>query len=282
MGKIADRMRQDLEMAGLAEGTRHRYLTDAREFVRFFGRSPEQMGQEELRTYVQYLEHDRKTGASRLKQHLASLRFLYVKTLGRAQEVAWISWPKQPHVLPVILSTDEVLLLLDTLTSPRNRVIATTVYASGLRISEACALEVSHIDSARMVIRVLGKGNKERDVMLCPSLLRVLRHYYARVRPPLPYLFTSPDGRPVNKETVRTALKRAVKESGLRKRVTPHILRHSFATHLLEAGTELRIIQHLLGHASIRTTQRYTQVSRRTVQGVVSPLERLGNRPEHS
>jgi site-specific recombinase XerD len=133
-----------------------------------------------------------------------------------------------------------------------------------------------------MVIRVLGKGSKERDVMLCPSLLRVLRHYYARVRPPLPYLFASPNGQPINKETVRTALKRAVNEAGLRKRVTPHILRHSFATHLLEAGTELRIIQHLLGHASIRTTQRYAQVSRRTVQGVVSPLERLSKRPEQS
>ncbi len=279
MGQIENRMRQDLRLAGLAESTQKIYLGIARDFVRHFKRSPVEMGQEEVRAYVQVLQTERRLGPSQLKLHLAALRFLFAKTLGRPQDVSWISWPKQPHVLPDVLSLDEVTALLDALKSPRNRAIVTTMYSCGLRISEACSLRVDSIDSARKVIRVLGKGNRQRELPLEPALLQVLRSYWSFARPEGPYLFCARGStNPAPHQSVRNALEAAKLEAGLSKRANPHVLRHSFATHLLEAGTELRIIQHLLGHSTIRTTQRYTQVNRATVQGIQSPLEQLKQR----
>ncbi len=279
MGQLENRMRQDLQMAGLAESTQKIYLGVARDFVRYFGRSPAEMGQEEVRAYVQVLQTERQLGPSQLKQHLAALRFLYAKTLGRPQDVSWISWPKQPHVLPDVLSLEEVTALLDALKSPRNRAIVTTMYSCGLRVSEACSLRVDSIDSARKVIRVLGKGNRQRELPLEAALLQVLRSYWSFARPEGPYLFCARGStNPAPHQSVRNALEAAKLEAGLSKRANPHVLRHSFATHLLEAGTDLRIIQHLLGHSTIRTTQRYTQVNRATIQGVQSPLEQLSKR----
>ena len=276
MGKIRDRMTQDLELAGYAKGTQKHYLASAVKFVKRFGRSPEELGQEELRLHVAEVGAS-GVGASALKVQMAGLKFLYEKTLGRPNEVAWMSWPRSPRGLPRVLEMSEVLALLGALGSPLYRTVALVLYATGLRISEAIRLKVDDIDAGRRVIRVhRGKGGKARDVMLSPKLLLALRTYWSASRPPLPYLFASPKtGKLVRAETVRTALHRARRAAGLKKRVTPHMLRHSFATHLLEGGTDVRVIQHLLGHASVATTMRYTRVSSTLVSATQSPLERL-------
>jgi len=276
MGKIRDRMRQDLALAGYAPGTQDHYLGAAARFVRRFKLPPEQMGQEHLRAHVAELGAS-GIGASTLKVQIAGLKFLYEKTLGRPNEVAWMSWPRAPRGLPRVLDMSEVVALLGAMTSPVYRMIALVLYAAGLRISEAVMLQVSDIDAARGVLHVRrGKGGKPREVMLSAKLLAALRVYWRAIRPPLPYLFVSPTtGKPVRPEVVRKAMHRARVDARLRKRVTPHMLRHSFATHLLEAGTDVRVIQHLLGHASVATTVRYTRVSTALVAAVESPLEKL-------
>lgn len=276
MGKIRDRMTQDLALAGYAKGTQQQYLASAVRFVKRFRRSPEQLGQEELRLHVAELGES-GIGASALKVQMAGLKFLYEKTLGRPNEAAWMSWPRAPRGLPRLLEMSEVVALLGALRSPLYRSIALVLYATGLRVSEAIKLEVGDIDACRGIIRVRhGKGDKAREVMLSPKLLVALRTYWRAARPPMPYLFVSQKtGKPVRAETVRTAMKRARRDAGLRKPVTPHMLRHSFATHLLEGGTDVRVIQHLLGHASVATTMRYTRVSGAMVAATKSPLERL-------
>lgn len=210
-----------------------------------------------------------------LRQHFAALRFLYGKTLGRPAETAFLSWPQDVDKLPVVLSEEQVHSLLDALEKPRFRVFFTTMYSAGLRISETCRIQTGDIDAARGVIHVRGKGGKERLVMLSPRLLVILRAYWKHARPPAPWLFTGRTGRPIAAEVARKALARAAAAAKLDKKVTPHVLRHSFATHLLEAGTDLRVIQVLLGHGSIRSTTRYTRVSARVITKTKSPLERL-------
>jgi len=275
VGKIRDRMVQDLAMAGYAPGTQAQYLGAAVRFVKRFRLPPEEMGQEQLRIHVDELGAS-GVGPSALKVHIAGLKFLYARTLARPHEVAWMSFPRVPRGLPQVLAMTEVVALLDALRSPLYRIVAIVMYAAGLRISEAVTLQVGHLDVARGVIRVCGKGNKTRETMLAPKLLAALRMYWRAARPPLPYLFVSAKtGKPVGKKSVRSAIHQARSEAGISKHVTPHVLRHSFSTHLLEAGTDLRVIQHLLGHASVATTQRYTHVSTRLVATVESPIERL-------
>jgi len=276
MGKIRDRMTQDLERGGYAPGTRQQYLATAVRFVKRFMCSPEQMGQEELRTFVAELGAS-GIGASALKVHFAGLKFLYEKTLGRPQEVAWMSWPHPPRGLPRVLDVSEIVALLGAMRLALYRTVALVMYGAGLRISEAIRLQVGDIDAARGVIRVRqGKGGKSREVMLSTKLLGALRTYWRAARPAQPYVFASPKtGRPVKAETVRTAMRRARQEAGLKKKVTPHMLRHSFATHLLEGGTDIRVIQHLLGHSDVDTTMRYTRVSTAMVTKTKSPLDKL-------
>jgi site-specific recombinase XerD len=276
MGKIRDRMTQDLELAGYAKGTRQQYLATAVRFVTRFMRSPEQMGQEELRTFVAELGAS-GIGASALKVHFAGLKFLYGKTLCRPQEVAWMSWPRAPRGLPRALDVSEVVALLGALRMALYRTIALVMYGAGLRISEAIGLQVGDIDAARGVIRVQrGKGGKSREVMLSSKLLAALRTYWRAAQPTPPHLFIAPQtGKLVKADAVRKALARARQDAGIKKHVTPHMLRHSFATHLLDDGTDLRVIQHLLGHAGVDTTQRYTRVSTALLAKTKSPLDKL-------
>lgn len=277
MGALREKMRQDLELGGYAEVTKKVYLSAVEDFVRHFGRSPERMGQDEVRAYIRYLVEHKQVKSQRLRQHMAGLKFLYARTLGRPQVVSFLSWPSDAVRLPVVLSAEEVTRLLAELREPVYRVLFTTVYAAGLRISEACLLETRDIDASRGVIHVRNtKGGKERLVMLSERLLLVLRAYWVAERPVAPYLFTSRfNGKPVNASSARRALKRAALAVGLGKKVSPHVLRHSFATHLLEHGTDLRVIQVLLGHASIKTTTLYVRVSAGLLRGTPSPLERL-------
>jgi integrase/recombinase XerD len=276
MGKIRERMQQDLAMAGYAPGTQQQYLWAAARFVRRFMRSPEQLGQEELRVHVAELGAS-GIGASYLKVQIAGMKFLYEKTLARPHEVAWMSWPRAPKGLPRVLDMSEVVALLGAMRVPLYRTVALVMYGAGLRIGEAVALEVGDIDAARGVLRVRrGKGSKPREVMLSPKLLGALRAYWRAARPPLPHVFASPQtGEPVRANTVRAAIRQARIDAGLKKHVTPHMLRHSFATHLLEDGADVRVIQHLLGHASVATTVRYTKVSAATIAKTRSPLDRL-------
>jgi site-specific recombinase XerD len=210
--------------------------------------------------------------------NVAALKFLYGVTLDRPKVAERLLWPKVPHKKPDILSGTEVEKVLAAMTSLVPAMVAVTAYGAGLRISEACRLRVEDIDSKRGLIHVrLGKGGKDRYVMLADRLLEALRTYWVRARPADGWLFPGrKKGKHLSSGAVSLALKEAVKRAGLKKRVTVHTLRHSFATHLLEMGTDIRIIQVLLGHASIRTTARYTQVSRQQVGRVTSPLDVLG------
>ena len=275
MGKMRERMRGDLVLGGYSAATQKQYLGAVYRLARRFKRPPEQLGQDELRQYV--AEEGSRVGASTLKVVIAGLKFFYTKTLGRPAEVAWMSWPRPPRGLPAVLGMAEVVTLLGALHKPLYRMMALVMYGAGLRVSEVVALEVGDIDAARGVIRVRrGKGGKPREVMLAPRLLKALRAYWRVERPPLPYLFASPTtGRPVSTNAVREAIHRACAQAGMTKSITPHMLRHSFATHLLEDRVDLRVIQHLLGHGSITTTVRYTHVSEAMSAAIRSPLERL-------
>jgi site-specific recombinase XerD len=275
MEAVLKQMKSDLELAGYAQRTRTAYVNSVRDFSRFHRRSPELLGQKELRAWVLYLSC-RGLSAQRRRQHHAALRFLYGRTLAHPELTAFLSWPRDVERLSPVLARSEIELLLRALREPKYRVFFTLLYATGLRLREGCLLETRDIDAARGVIHVRnGKGGRERLVMLGTRLLGILRSYWRFVRPPAPWLFASSRGTALNPEVARNALKRAAVEAGLAHCVTPRTLRHSFATHLLESGTDLRVIQVLLGHRSIRTTARYTRVSTELVARTESPIERL-------
>ncbi len=271
-------MKQDLELGGYAQSTITAYLDAAKRLEEHVKRSPEKLSQKDLRDYVAYLRTKRKYGASMLKLQMAGIRYLFAVTLGKPERVAWMSWPRQKTKLPMVLSGTEIEKLLAAMSNPMFRTVAMVMYGAGLRISEACALRVTDIDATRGVLHVRhGKGNRERCAVLPDTLLVTLRGYWAASRPPLPFLFPAEDAtKSIAADRVRTAIATAVKAAGLSKRATPHSLRHAFATHLLEMGTDIRQIQALLGHASIRSTQRYAQVSRARLAKTKSPLDLLG------
>jgi len=273
-----NQMRQDLARAAYATSTQDRYLKTIRRFLLRQTRSIVDVGRDEARTFVDELAAENKS-ASWMKMHLAALVFLFAKTLGRPNEVSFIKFPRQRSPLPVILSQDEVGRLFDALHHRRYRAIALVIYGTGVRIDEALSLTVEDIDAARGVIHVRhGKGDKARDVKLTPPLLAWLRDYWSRERPPRPYLFSSQaTGKPPSQETVRAAFAKAAAQAGITKPVKPHVLRHSYATHLHEEGVDLRIVQALLGHANIQTTARYVRASTKLIEKAPSPLELLPN-----
>lgn len=277
MSSLRRQMIDDLALGGYAESTSSRYIKSIEELALYFGRSPAVLDQDELRQYTRYLRKERCQSASRMRCHLAAMKFLYRKTLGRSELVAFLSWPSEPERMPVVLSVEEVAALLGAIEVPVYRAVATTLYATGLRLREACLVETRDVDAAREVIHVRhGKGRKERFVPLSPKLLGLLRRHWAEQRPDAPYLFGASLARGhVRAPSVRAAIKRAAVSAGIDKKVTPHVLRHTFATHLLEAGVEMRVIQVVLGHASIRTTTRYARVSKTLIGRTASLLEQL-------
>ena len=269
-----ERMAWDLEFAGKAERTRKVYLADVRTFVAFHGKAPEALGQAEVRVWIEHLiAHN--TSPSRLRQHLSALVFLYRKTLGHPEVVSFFAWPKDAARLPVVLSVEEVTRLLKAVPGANYRMLFRTMFAAGLRIREACGLQTGDLDAERGVIRVMGKGQVERQAALHGSLLEALRVYWREVRPVRPWLFTGRVGRPLDPDQARKVFKEAVRVTGLIKRATPHALRHTYATLLMEAGTDLRVIQSLLGHATIRSTERYLHVATHLISGSADPLELL-------
>jgi site-specific recombinase XerD len=276
MESTLNQMRQDLARAEYSDSTRKQYLRTAKRFLEEGGRSVEELGRDDVRRFIAALESQGKS-ASWMKMHLAALVYLFAKTLGRPNEVSFIAFPRQYSPLPEVLSQDEVDRLLRALRHRSYQAITMVLYGTGMRLDEALSLEVGDIDGARGIIRVHhGKGNKAREVKLTPVLLDWLRRYWVKERPARPYLFSSRrTGRPPTPDTVRAALAQAADEAGIRKHVTPHVLRHSYATHLLDAGVDVRVIQALLGHSSLQTTMRYTRVSTKRFEKTPSPLDLL-------
>ncbi len=277
MGAIRERMIEELELLGMSAATRKSYLTNCRVFVSYFMRSPEQLGAKEIRDFLLHLSRDRKAGPSCIRGYVAALRFLYRRVLRNPDVVQDVPMPKVPRKLPDVLSREEVRQLLAAVRSLKLRTILTTAYAAGLRISEALRLRVDDVDSKRMVLHIRGaKQGKDRFVFLSPQLLTLLRRYWVETKARGPLLFTSRSGQHVHIDVLRRAFRATIRGLRFRKRVTLHSLRHGFATHLLEDGTDIRVIQSLLGHADLKTTAHYTRVSIRALSKVKSPLERLG------
>jgi len=273
-------MLEELQRRNYAQNTVRSYIKAVEDFARYFGRASERLGPEHIREYQVHLFRDRKLTASTVEGRAAALRFLFVKTLRRPYLPDQIPFPKRARRLPTVLSPEEVALLIDSARNLMHRAILMTLYATGLRRAELCHLKVADIDSDRMMIHVReGKGGRDRDVLLSPKLLDTLREYWRWMKPKT-WLFPGMINNwradvPIDTKVVWEAVRQARTRAGIQKRVTPHTLRHSFATHMLEAGADLRTIQVLLGHAKLADTTVYLHLSRRHLQAVASPLESL-------
>jgi site-specific recombinase XerD len=269
-------MREDLQLRNYAPETIENYLRCVAHFAQYFRTPPDRLGPEHIRQYQLYLVHEKRMSWSRVMQIVCALRFLYRTTLRQPWMIAYIPHPKRPKTLPILLSPAEVAALLQAPRRLKNRAILTTLYAAGLRVSELCHLQVTDIDSARMVLRIRqGKGQQDRYVMLAPRLLSLLRQYWQQYKP-RPWLFPGHDpAQPITRKAVYLFCRQAGVRARLGKVVHPHMLRHAFASHLLEAGVDLRRLQLLLGHQSLRTTSHYLHVSPHALSAIPSPLETL-------
>jgi integrase/recombinase XerD len=269
------RMIEDMTVRNLSPATQRSYIHAVTKISRHFGCSPARLDVEDVRAFQVHLIANGISWAS-LNQIVCALRFFYGVTLGRDTVPERIARAREPQKLPVVLGADEVVRFLEAVASLKSRAALTCAYAAGMRVSEVVRLKVADIDSARMVIRVeCGKGGKDRYVMLSPQLLTVLRTYWRLARPD-PWMFPGRSAdKPIEQNVLHAACRSAVLAAGLDKRVTVHVLRHSFATHLLENGTDIRIIQVLLGHGHLSTTARYTRVSTHMIATTQSPLDRL-------
>lgn len=278
MTPLRKRMIEDLRIRNRSPATIDTYVRLVARFAKHHGRSPDKLGPEDIHSYQVHLLA-KKTSWSQFNQSVSALRFLYRVTLQRSWPIEHLPYGKKPKTLPVILSQEEVLRFLDAVDHRMYRMALTTGYAGGLRISELVTLRIEDIDSARMLIHVgHGKGDKARLIPLSKVLLGQLRKYWRAYRPQQ-WLFPGRSRRrhkPVCKKTIQDACRRARGAAGLRKCVTPHTLRHCFATHLLEAGTDIRTVQALLGHASLSSTMIYTHVQRRLITATRSPLDLIG------
>jgi site-specific recombinase XerD len=273
-------MLEELQRRNYSNQTIRLYLRAVAQFAQHFGKRPDQLGPDELRTYQAYLLRERKLAVGSVVAQVAALRFFYLRVLKLHGLREDLPYPKDHRRLPTVLSLEEVTQLINAAGNLLHRALLMTLYGTGMRRTEVSLLKVSDIDSQRMMIRVeRGKGGAGRDIPLSPALLETLREYW-RWKKPLTYLFASSERkrgkeRPISDHTVWYACAQAARHAGLTKRIGPHTLRHSFATHLLEAGTDLRTIQILLGHGDLETTAKYLHLSQRHLRAVANPLEGL-------
>jgi site-specific recombinase XerD len=272
-------MLEELQRRNFSAHTIRYYIRTVEDFARHFNRPPDRLGPRHIREYQVELFQKRKLSPGSVAVRLAALRFFYLKTLKKSWSIADTPYPKKSHRLPTILSQEEVAQLLHAARTPCERILLMTLYATGARRAELTHLKVSDIDSQRMVVHIRGgKGRKDRDVMLSPKLLTALRtHWRFYHRKSSTWLFPSNyrKDRPIDTKTVWCACQKAAQRAGLQKRVHPHTLRHCFATHLYEAGTDLRAIQVLLGHADLKDTLIYVHLAIKRLNATASPLDSL-------
>lgn len=276
MGVFRDAMDQAMALRGLAPKTCLVYLSWVRRLVQFCRVVPDQLAPEQVKSYLLHLTQERKLAFSTFNQALNAIRFFFIEVLKRPFVLEGLHYQRPPRRLPVVMSDEEVLRLLDAASPLRDRALLETAYATGLRVSEVTRLQITDIDSQRMVIRVeQGKGRKDRYVMLSQSLLETLREYW-RASKPRVFLFPGVGGKqPLCVSAAQKAFGKARERAGIKKPVSFHTLRHSFATHLLEDGANVRKIQALLGHRSLKTTERYTHLTEDYLHQMRSPLDRL-------
>jgi integrase/recombinase XerD len=273
---LRQRMLEDLQIRRYSSTTIRIYLRCIAEFAQHFGKPPDRLGAEHIRQYQLFLVQEKKVSRPTFIQMVCALRFFYCHTLNRKISMERIPFPRRERKLPLILSREEVKALLEAPGKLRNRTVLATLYGCGLRVAEVTQLKVSDIDSARNVLQVRhGKGRKDRQTLLPAKLLELLRCYWRNQRP-TDWLFPSANAtRPISAKTVFLACRKAAQKAGISKPIHPHSLRHAFATHLLEAGVNLRTIQILLGHANLETTARYLHVADVAVRTTASPLDSL-------
>jgi integrase/recombinase XerD len=280
MTQLRQKMLEELQRRHYAYRTANTYLRIVGDFAAYFHRSPDKLGPEHLRQYQAYLFQSRKLSSASVSQYVSALRFLFVKTLRRHFLTEHIPFPKSPRRLPVVLSPEEVTRLIDAARNLYHRTLLMTLYSTAVRRSELCRLKVSDIDSPRMMIRITqGKGSRDREVPLSPTLLEALRVYWRWMKPKT-YLFPGTVHHrradvPITPNIVWLACRQAAEAAGIGKRIHPHSLRHSCATHLLDAGADLRTIQVLLGHSRLEHTLIYLHLSQKHLQAVPNPLDSL-------
>jgi len=274
-------MTDELVRRNYSEGTARAYLRSVKEFANYFNRPPDQLGPEHIREYAAHLFEARQLSSSSVSQQVAALRFFYVKTFRKAWSVEDTPYPKREKSLPLILSVDEVSRLIDAASTPYHRTLLMTAYGTGARRAEIVNLQISDIDRSMMRIHIReGKGGKDREVPLSPTLYEELRQHYRRLTHK-PTVWVFPGGRhhtsdnPISDKVVWLACRWAAERAGIRKPIHPHTLRHCFATHLYDAGTDLCTIQELLGHYDLKETARYIHLSNKHMRDLVHPLDQL-------
>jgi len=274
------RMIEDMTVRNFAAKTQDNYIRAVAKLAKFLGRSPDTATTEELRLFQLHLTAN-QVGAPTINGTVTALRFFFTVTLDRSDVIKHLTFVPEPRKIPVILSPEEVARFLEAAPGVKYKAAFSVAYGAGLRVSEVASLKVSDIDSERMLLRVeQGKGRKDRYAMLSPVLLELLRDWW-RIAQPKAWLFTGQDPlQPISTRQLNRACHAAARLAEITKQVSPHTLRHSFATHLLEQNTDIRVIQVLLGHAKVETTALYTRIATNTIRAVMSPLERLSLKPK--
>jgi integrase/recombinase XerD len=273
-------MLEELQRRNYSQTTVNTYLKVVEDFARHFSRPPDKLGKEQLRAYQVHLLQERKLGVRTVGLHTAALRFFFCKTLKRAYPVEEVPYPRAPRRLPIILTKEEAIRLIDSASNLFHRAMLITMYSTGMRRAELCRLKVEDIDSTRMIIHIRqGKGGKDRDVPLSPKTLETLREYWRWMKPKT-YLFPgtvngSRADKPITPKVLWEACREAAQRAGITKAVRPHLLRHSFATHLVEGGADLPTVQALLGHVDLKPTSIYLHLSERHIKAAGTPLDNM-------
>ena len=280
MTQLRKMMLEELQRRNYSQTTVNTYLKVVEDFARYFHRPPDELGKEQIRTYQVHLFQERKLGVRTVGLHTAALRFFFCKTLKRMYPVEEVPYPRAPRRLPIILTREEAIRLIDSASNLFHRAMLITMYSTGMRRAELCRLKVEDIDSTRMLIHIRqGKGGKDRDVPLSPKALETLREYWRWMKPKT-YMFPgtingSRADKPITPKVLWEACREAAQRAGITKAVRPHLLRHSFATHLVEGGADLPTVQALLGHTDLKPTSIYLHLSERHIKAAGTPLDNM-------